>query len=153
MKKEHKPVEFSKITEFIYIGTNMCENHVCSLHFGKLKSLKIKSDIDLEKERIEKPHDLEAYLWLPTKDNSAPSQSNLRLGVVFIDEMVKQKKRVYVHCRLGHGRSPALVAAYFISKGMNVDEAINYIKKRRPEIHLAKSQYESLKLFKKNFKK
>ncbi|MBI4155543.1 hypothetical protein HY498_05675, partial [Candidatus Woesearchaeota archaeon] len=68
MKSIHKPVEFSKITPYIYIGTNMCSDKTCKYHFGRLAKLKIKADIDLEIERTEKPHDVEAYLWLPTKD-------------------------------------------------------------------------------------
>lgn len=153
MKKNHGELEFSRITPYIYIGTNMCSNMSCNFHFGKLKKLKINADIDLEIERIEKPHNLEAYLWIPTKDHKAPSQSQLKTGVSFLKQLVKEKKRVYVHCKQGHGRSPTLVAAYFINRGMDVRQAIDFIKKRRPAIHLTESQVKALIKFKKNLKK
>ena len=50
--KEHPKTkfEYSKINEYIYIGTNQC----CQMHFNK-KLLKkgIKADISVEKEKID----------------------------------------------------------------------------------------------------
>ncbi len=149
----HIQLEYSKITNYIYIGTNMCNNKTCSMHFGKLKKLNIKADIDLESERNEDPHGVEAYLWLPTKDNTSPSPVQLSIGVKYIDDFVKAKKRIYVHCKLGHGRSPMLVIAYFIHKGMKMKESLAFVKKKRPEIHLNKLQLNALKKFEKNIKK
>ena len=47
----------------------------------------------------------------------------------------------------GHGRSPTLVAAWFISRGKTLAQAIALIKRKRPEIHLEKSQIAALKQF------
>jgi protein-tyrosine phosphatase len=144
--KRHPPLkfEYNKITEYIYIGTNQC----CQLHFKKeLLKKGITADISLEKERIDAPFGVDYYLWLPVKDHTAPTQKQLIMGVDFIEDLIKNKIKVYVHCQRGHGRAPTLVAAYLISKGKTVDEAVKYIKKKRPVIHPNTIQKNALKRF------
>lgn len=55
-------------------------------------------------------------LWLPTTDHFEPSLENLEKAVQFIKKYEKRGRRVYVHCRAGHGRSAAVVFAYLLSK-------------------------------------
>ncbi|MBI2498814.1 dual specificity protein phosphatase family protein [Candidatus Woesearchaeota archaeon] len=152
MSKMHnkKPVfEYSKITEYIYIGTNLC----CAEHFKKVLLKKgIKADISLEEKRLDHPIGVDYYLWLPTKDQTPPSFNQLLIGSKFIKDLIKNKVKVYIHCEFGHGRSPTLVAAYFISEGKEVKEAIKIIKNKRPSIHLSKSQIKALENFRKRIK-
>jgi len=54
-----------------------------------------------------------------------------------------------VHCQHGHGRAPTLVAAYLISKGNSVEEAISLIASKRSTIHINDKQKEALILFEK----
>jgi len=63
---------------------------------------------------------------------------------------VKIKKKTYVHCINGHGRSTVLVAAYLISKGKTVKKVLELIKQKRPSIHLEKIQKEALDKYAKN---
>jgi len=142
--ENHKKTEYSKITDQIFLGTNMC----CNIHASKIYDLGIDADIDLEKERAEEAVPVDVYLWLPVEDETAPSMTQLKVGSRTLDELIKDKKKVYVHCKNGHGRAPTLVAAYFILQGKSVDEAIDIIKEKRPEIHLENSQKEILEKFK-----
>ena len=145
---KHPPLifEYSKITNYIYIGTNMCCQQ---LYFNKnLLKKGIKADISLEETRIDQPFGVDYYLWLPTKDHKAPTLKQLRIGVSFLKELKKQKIRCFIHCQRGHSRAPTLVAASLISEGMKVEGAINFIKKRRPAIHPNKTQINILKRFK-----
>ncbi len=49
----HVPFEYSKITEYIYIGTNQC----CQMHFKKsLLKKGVNADISLEKENLDTPY-------------------------------------------------------------------------------------------------
>lgn len=144
LHSEKTVFEYSKITEYIYIGTNQC----CILHFKESLIKKgIMADISLEKEKLDHPFGVDYYLWLPTKDHKAPTFKQLSLGANFIAHLVKNKIKVYVHCKNGHGRSPTLIAAYFILKGKNTEDAIKFIKKNRPSIHLNKIQIKALKNF------
>jgi hypothetical protein len=136
--------EFSKITEYIYLGTNLC--CMTESHFQKLLDESIDIEIDMEKERQEPPPLVGVYLWLPVEDGQAPTMAQLRAGVSLIAEAVKMKKKIFVHCKYGHGRSPTLVAAYFMSLGMSATEAVEKGEKI-PEIHL-QALKEAEKLFK-----
>lgn len=139
------PFEYNKITNYIYIGTNQC----CAVHFKKeLLTMGIKADISLEKEKIEYPLGVDYFLWIPVFDKKAPTQKQLLLGSKSIRDLVNNKIKVYIHCKRGHGRSPTLIAAYFISEGFTTKQAIDKIRQKR-KIHLTKPQIKALKNFEK----
>ncbi len=138
-------LDFNYIADGIYIGTNQC----CQTHFDeKLKKEGVSADISLEEDRLDAPFGVEFYVWIPVKDHTAPTKDQFEFGVFVLEKIVAMKKKVYVHCQNGHGRSPTLVAAYLIKQGKTVDEAIELIKLKRPTIHLNSVQVEALKLWK-----
>lgn len=139
-------LEFNQITEYIYIGTNAC----CYTHFDeKLLALGIKADISLEEEKIDTPLGVGFYIWIPVKNHTAPTQDQLDFGVSVLKKLVAMKKKVYIHCQNGHSRAPTLVAAYLIKQGKSPDEALAFIKAKRPSIHLEDVQQEALVEFSK----
>lgn len=143
--RHHNKFQYSRITPLIYIGTNLC----CHDHVWALERLGVDVDIDLEYEHAyarEKPR-VEVTLFLPTRDHHAPTQEQLRCGVALIAAAMEAKKRVYVHCKNGHGRAPTLVAAYLMTQGMRPAEAVAFLKKRRPVVHLNREQMEALRRF------
>lgn len=151
MKKEatqndHAQINYNKITDNIFIGTNFC----CMAHFDEdLLDKGITVDISLEEERVDTPFGVETYLWLPTEDDYPPSQYQFETGVEAIKNAIDNDKKVYVHCRNGHGRSPTLVIAYFMKyEDMELEEAKELIKSKRPEMHLHDPQIKGLKKFK-----
>jgi len=136
--------EYSQITPYILIGTNQC----CIMDFKKELLLKgVRADISLEDKRVDSPKGVTHFLWLPVKDHYPPSPSQFQMGVACLHCCVANKIQVYVHCEHGHGRAPTLVAAYLISTGLKVDEAIAYIKKRRPAVHVTKRQLAALRRY------
>jgi protein-tyrosine phosphatase len=54
---------------------------------------------------------------------------------------------VYIHCAGGVGRAPTLAAAYLITQGMPLDEALAQIRKVRPFINIVPQQMAGLKEF------
>ena len=72
---------------------------------------------------------LDQYCHLPTVDDQAPSLEQLNRGVEFINRVVGQGGRVYIHCTGGIGRAPTMAAAYFISQGFTVKKAIGLIRR------------------------
>jgi len=142
------PFEYSKITKNIYLGTNQC----CQTHFDKsLLKKGIKADISLEKEKLDIPIGVKYFLWLPVKDHAAPTQAQLKVGAHAIKDLTDNNIAVYIHCQRGHGRSPTLVAAYFILEGMTAKEAIKTVKRKRG-IHLRASQMAALEKFERSIK-
>lgn len=140
----HIPFEYSKITDNLYIGTNQC----CTKHnfANELIRKGIEADISLEYERIDAPFGAKYFLWLPVKDHMAPTQKQLLIGAKALKNFIDNGIRVYVHCKRGHGRSPTLVAAYFILEKMQVKDAIKTIRLKRA-IHITFSQMKALKKF------
>lgn len=149
-QKHHPQFELSQITEFIFLGTNLC----CSLrsHIQILLDLEVTAEIDLERERQDVAPDVEVYLWLPVVDKTAPTMDQFAAGVTLMANMTKRRKKVYVHCQYGHGRSPTLVAAYLISQGKTVREALDTIQAARPEIHLENVQIQAIEKYYKTLK-
>ncbi len=140
----HKGFDYSQIDDNVFIGTNMC----CQLGFDReLLSKNVRADISLEEDRVDAPNGVDYFLWLPTVDHSAPSFDKLSLGVYTLDFLIKKNIKVYIHCHNGHGRAPTLFLAYLIKKGMKVNEAIEFLKSKRPSIHLTKAQVDALQKF------
>lgn len=146
MKIKHGKLtfEYNKITSNIYIGTNMC----CQTHFNKnLIKKGIRADISLEGKKVDQPFGVKYYLWLPTKDHHPPTQKQLMIGTDFMDILIKNNIKIYIHCQRGHARAATLVSAYLIKQGMTPKDAITFIKKRRPVIHPNTSQKKALEKF------
>lgn len=149
MKEYHpsvKVLEYNYIDHGIYIGTNLC----CQIHFDEsLKDQGIEADISLEATQVDRPFGVNFYTWLPVEENQAPTIEQLDFGISAIEKLIAMHKKMYVHCQNGHSRAPTLVAAYFIKHGKTFDEAVAFIKKRRPTIHLHESQILALENFQK----
>jgi atypical dual specificity phosphatase len=65
-------------------------------------------------------------LYLPTVDHFEPTVEDLESAVQFIERYQGTGKRVYIHCRAGHGRSAAVVLAWLMSKDPSIDaETLN----------------------------
>ena len=139
-------LEYNQITEQIFIGTNFFRQ----AHFdNELLSKGITAEISLEGEAVDAPFGVEFFCWIPVTDNHAPTIDQFELGVSTLDKLVAMGKKVYVHCKHGHGRAPTLVAAYFISKGDTILDAVAKIKEKRPVMHLNETQMKALEEFQK----
>jgi protein-tyrosine phosphatase len=92
--------------------------------------------VNLRSEFDDAAHGIEpdAYLWLPTHDDHAPSLDQLRSGVAFIGQAIEGGGKVYVHCASGVGRAPTMAAAYLVSTGLSPDQAWAQIRRVRPFI-------------------
>lgn len=142
--RDEPPFEYSQINDHIFVGTNAC----CTSHFNEeLLSRGVTADISLEEERLDEPYGVEIFLWLPTVDHNPPSITQMQTGCDMIHSLIEQDLKVYIHCKNGHGRSPTLTLAYFISRGMSYDEAYDLVHEKRPAIHLEDSQIKALKEF------
>ena len=64
-------------------------------------------------------------------DFRAPTIAQLRQFVALV-EVSLPKKKVVVHCQGGTGRTGTVAAAYWITKGLSVAEAIAKVRQCRP---------------------
>jgi protein-tyrosine phosphatase len=116
----------------------------------KLKRAGFRHVVSLRQEfnDAERNLTLEGYCYLPTADEAAPSIEQLREGVEYIRRAVERGEKVYIHCEAGRGRSPAMAAAYFISQGASVQEAVEMIYKARRSTTITAAQRKQLEAFK-----
>ena len=82
----------------------------------------------------------ERHLHLATIDNTPPTVADLSRGAAFAAEEIARGGKVYIHCAVGVGRAPTMVAAYLISTGLAPQDALEQIKQARPFVHLTAAQ-------------
>ena len=64
------------------------------MHFSaKLLKKGIKTDISLEKERLDFPQEVDYFLWLLVKDHYPPSMKQMLLVAKVIKDLVEKKIR------------------------------------------------------------
>ena len=81
---------------------------------------------------------MEAALWDPVHEGGTqPSLDWLRRVVAFIADQRRAGRTTFVHCLAGVNRSGAAVTAYLMqSHGWGGDEALAFLRERRPEVRL-----------------
>lgn len=147
----HQKIDYNEITDGIYIGTNQCCQADFDEHLLKVHSITV--DISLEGERLDAPFGAEWYVWIPVENKTAPTHDQLAFGVEVLEKSVSLGRKIYVHCKNGHGRAPTLVAAYLIkTAGKNPQEAEELIRSKRPSVHLEEVQKDALKVFASNLR-
>ena len=115
----------------------------------RLAAMGVRYCVNMRTEFDDAEHGLapEHYCHLPTVDDEAPTLEQLRRGVEFVEQAVSAGESVYIHCGGGIGRAPTMAAAYFISRGYTLDEAIALIRETRPFIHIMPPQLDQLRRF------
>lgn len=84
------------------------------------------------------------YLALPTLDGSVPDTTEFRRT---LQRILSSTEPLYIHCAMGHGRAPLLVAALLIetSAELGVDDALALLGDIRPGVNLNALQRQFLK--------
>ncbi|PIA36919.1 hypothetical protein AQUCO_03200109v1 [Aquilegia coerulea] len=74
--------------------------------------------------------------------------SSFEDAFLFLDKCEEAKGRVLVHCMSGNSRSAALVIAYLMKrKGWRLAQSYEWVKERRPAIHLSPAFSQQLQEF------
>lgn len=134
-------LRYSRVTAQLYIGVQ-----VRPLGLRALEAEGIATSLNLREEHDDRDFGvaLKKHRYVPIADNTAPSLDNLDEGVAFIRDAINSGEKVYVHCGSGVGRAPTMAAAYLISEGSTVEEAVATITAARPFIRILPEQYARL---------
>jgi protein phosphatase slingshot len=78
----------------------------------------------------------EIHRWEPIPDGEpAPRVDWLRQQVAFIDRQRRAGLAVYVHCKAGVSRGALVTVAYLMWRdGRSRDEALDFVRSRRPQV-------------------
>lgn len=137
-------LQFSQVTPQLYVGPQF---NAHGKRFLEMQGFTGCVNMRIEKDDAALGLALTRYLHLPTIDDDAPSIEHLNEGVDFIHEVIDGGGKVYIHCGAGVGRAPSMAAAYLMSTGCTLDEALAMIRKARPFIAITPPQMEQLKIF------
>ncbi|MGH2505376.1 MAG: protein-tyrosine phosphatase family protein [Ktedonobacterales bacterium] len=88
-----------------------------------------------------------AWLHLPIDDQTAPTQADLLAALDFIDQQRVAGRGVLVHCRIGEGRTGAILAAYLIRQGATAEQALEHLRAFRPGAVSSPEQQRALAHF------
>lgn len=141
-------LQYCKVTPQLYVGSQFNR-------LGKrlLEREGIHGCVNMRVEKDDAAFGLalKQYLHLPTIDDDAPSVEHLDQGAEFIRQQIAGGGKVYIHCGAGVGRAPTMAAAYLISEGKTLDEALALIRKVRPFISITPPQMEALQRYEQRF--
>ncbi len=139
-------LRYSQITPQLYLGGQYSRRG-----YTILKKRGITGIISMRTSPVRDLPDLGAVrlLHLPTLDLTSPSLSDFQKGIKFIRTELENGGKVYVHCAHGEGRGPSMVAAYLISTGLTLEDALKQIRAVRKFIRLTKIQLNRLAEFEK----
>lgn len=87
-------------------------------------------------------------LHLPTIDGTAPSLKTIQKAINFMNEAGKNNEKVFVHCKVGMGRSATIVFCHLVAnERISPKHALKLMKEKRPEITTSIVTYVPVKQF------
>jgi atypical dual specificity phosphatase len=92
------------------------------------------------------------FLCLPVPDWCPPTLAQTLKFIQFFKEKCSKKLPVVVHCEGGIGRTGTMIAAYFISEGMGLMEAVKRVRSSQPAAIETDEQISFLEEFEKKVK-
>lgn len=135
-------LRYSQITPQLFVGPQYGKRGMAHLQkHGITHGVNLRIEFDDAEHGLALPH----YCHLPTIDDDAPSMEHLQEGIAFIKQAVADEGKVYIHCAGGVGRAPTMAAAYLMSTGKTLDEALAIIRQARPFISIMPPQMKQLR--------
>jgi protein-tyrosine phosphatase len=137
-------VKNKQIIDHLYLGSVGA-----AYNLDSLKSLKISHILTVCEELPPKyPSEFNYKIISVTDEPSTRLENYFKEATDFIKSAVTQGSNILVHCFAGVSRSSSIVIAYLIRfHGMDVEEAMAFVKKKRPWVCPNHGFYAQLKKF------
>ena len=123
----YQPRLMDKITDRIFIG---CYTAAQNLDFGNRHS--ITHVLNCTPDPHRGLSDLKVR-QLNIHDGNEVTPENIRFAIDCIEEAVHNGGRILVHCHAGISRSTSMVLAFFMHNGFSWDEALEIVRRARPQ--------------------
>jgi protein-tyrosine phosphatase len=114
---------FSWITDQLSVGESPTESK-----FKEFADEGISAVVDLRSEAADNEKFLNklgmSFLHVDIEDTDVPTMDQLMLIYDFADPLLDRGEKILVHCQNGYGRSPLIIAAILIHRGMTTADAL-----------------------------
>jgi protein-tyrosine phosphatase len=100
------------------------------IHISKITTI-IDLDGELDMDVPTAPGDV-LYIYLPIYDEDLPDLHRLHLVARMAAEMIKEKRPVLAHCRMGLNRSPLVAGVTLTYLGFTGADALKLLQEKRP---------------------
>ena len=150
-----KNVHLSQILSWLYLGSFA---NACDLEELKRNNIKYILNCAVECKNENLPSDIKELHLKLVDEPEFDITKHFKQTNDFINKVRTAGGNLLVHCKVGLSRSPTVIIAYLIKYyEFTADSAINFIKRKRPQIipnqGFIKQLYEYEKQFEKKFKK
>lgn len=153
---------YNEVTPNIILGALPFNEHFEGIkNLGTNAVLSMVDSFELENESFDIIHDwvdmgiLQKHI--PTQDFLGVPSDKIEEAVTFLEEQIKQGKKVYVHCKAGRGRSASVVSAYLMKHGLgspenegyippnsSLDRIYSFLKSKRAQVNLNSNQQKAI---------
>ena len=142
-------LKYSRVTDTLFVGPQFRRNGKTALiRAGITHIVNMRSEFDDAQHGLTIGNDRTGrYCHLPTVDDETIAGEHVARGIEFIDSAIERDGKVYIHCSAGVGRAPCMAAAYLISKGYGLEDALDRIRSVRPFIRPTPKQVMALEKF------
>jgi protein tyrosine phosphatase (PTP) superfamily phosphohydrolase (DUF442 family) len=146
------PLDYSEITDNLYIGAWPTKHHVDTLNSLGVKLI-ISTILETPDKELGQPPlqlvrvrgtDLGKFLIFPT--------SQVMKGVIAALPVLEAGDGVMVFCKAGKHRSATLTACVLVGMGHSADEAISIVEKARPGAEIKEAHRKRIESFEKEWK-
>jgi protein-tyrosine phosphatase len=114
-------------------------------HLGQ--ALQVGAVVDLRAEECDDAALLRGggieFLHLPTRDCCAVAAEMIDLGVDWVGQQLAARRRVYIHCEHGIGRSALLTCSVLVSQGQAPLQALALAKRARIQVSPSPEQLQA----------
>jgi protein-tyrosine phosphatase len=116
------------ISEFLYLGNMNDALNTEWLNKNKIKNiLNVAKEVDIKQKKYNYLH-----LHLDDYNFNNKFKSEYPKAIKFIDDALKRKEKILVHCRAGMNRSATIVILYLFKRcNMDLEKAHLYVKMKR----------------------
>lgn len=90
----------------------------------------LRSEYSDDRELIEK-HGIK-FLHVDVEDCYCPEFAQLETILGFVEPFLDSGKKVLIHCQNGYGRSPLVVVAVLVKRGMSIPQAVSLVEDKHP---------------------
>jgi cyclin-dependent kinase inhibitor 3 len=135
------PGRFNLYLDLLTMKENKIDIIICLLTWTEMKSLNIINYPNLAQEAGF------TFYHLPIVDGCAPRKEEADLLIPSIMNNLCLGKNVLIHCKLGLGRAGTIASCCINNLGVSTEDAIEYVKLKRPGSIKTSKQLQFLKKY------